>query len=220
MCEHAGVNFYGHAWVAMRGPAGCGVVLGAMLPDWAGMLRARLEQVRDPELAAGVALHHRTDAAFHASPGFVRLLADAAAALRERGVERGPARGAAHVAVELLLDGSLSERAEDGERFAAALDAAARPDVRAALTWRGDGAARFARLPARLRQGGVPGVYRDPRQVAERVAWALGSRPRLALDTRTERELVTWVAALRPAVETAAPQLLAELADRMEERAT
>jgi hypothetical protein len=173
--------------------------------------------VRDPELAAGVALHHRTDAAFHAAPGFVRLYASASAALRARGIARGPARGAAHVAVELLLDGGLPGGPAEIERFDEALGIGARPEVRAALVWRGDGAERFARLQARLRGGGVPGVYRDTDRVAERVAWALGSRPRLALDARGERELGAWLAELQPAVYAAVPDLLEEVEARMEE---
>ncbi|HXZ84980.1 MAG TPA: hypothetical protein VEI82_05775 [Myxococcota bacterium] len=213
------MNFYGHAWVALREPRSRGFVLGAMLPDLAGMARSRLEGVRDPELAAGVALHHRTDAAFHAEPRFARLCACAAAALRERGVARGPSLGAAHVAVELLLDGSLPHDAELAERFAEALAEGALPDVRGALLWRGDGAQRFARLHARLGSRDIPAVYREPARVAERVAWALGSRPRLALDARGERELGGWLAELQPQVEAAAPALVDELAARLwEER--
>jgi hypothetical protein len=211
------VNFYGHAWVALRESRSSGFVLGAMLPDLAGMARTRIERVCDPELAAGVALHHRTDAAFHAAPAFVRLYAEAAAALRERGVERGPARAAAHVAIELLLDGSLPHAAAELERFGEALESGARPEVRSALVWRGDGAERFARLHARLRGGGVPGVYRDPARVAERVAWALGSRPRLALDARGERALGAWLVELQPRVAAAAPALVGEVGARLEE---
>jgi hypothetical protein len=206
------VNFYGHAWLATRAERGSGFVLGAMLPDLAGMARLRLCEVRDPELAAGVVLHHRTDAAFHALPGFIGLASEAAAGLRERGVARGPARGAAHVGLELLLDGSLAADTSAIAGFEAALEVAARADVRAALVWRGDGAHRFARLRERLSGSGVPGVYRDVGQVAERVAFALGSRPRLALDARAERELPGWLQALQPAVERAAPEWVAALA--------
>jgi hypothetical protein len=187
-----------------------------MVPDLAGIVRARLEAVRDPELADGIALHHRTDAAFHAAPGFVQLHAGAARALRARGVARGPARGAAHVAVELLLDGRLPGGAAEAARFCEALDAAGRAPVDAALCWRGDGAQRFARLRRRLRWGGVPEVYRDPASVAERVAWALDSRPRLALDARARGELGAWIRELTPAVERAAPQLLRDLGGVLE----
>jgi hypothetical protein len=84
--------------------------------------------------------------------------------------------------------------------------------VRDALVWRGDGARRFERLHERLRGSGVPRVYRDVDQVAERVAWALGSRPRLALEARAERELRGWLDELKPAVERAAPQWVGALA--------
>jgi acyl carrier protein phosphodiesterase len=210
------VNFYGHAWFAQRESESCGFVLGAMLPDLAGMARLRLLEVRDPELAAGVALHQRTDAAFHALPCFARLCAEASRALRERGVERGPARGAAHVGLELLLDGWLAADSRAVECFDSALGSASRADVRASLVWRGDGARRFARLQERLCGSGVPGVYRDVEQVAERVAWALGARPRLALDARGERELAGWLRELQPRVERLAPRLVGEVAARLE----
>jgi len=212
VCEDPRVNFYGHAWLAARERRGSGFVLGAMLPDLAGMAGLRLCEVRDPELAAGVALHHRTDAAFHALPGFVRLAVDAAAALRRRGVARGPARGAAHVGLEILLDGQLSGDGASIERFDEALESAASTEVRRALVWRGDGEAHFARLQRRLLDSGVPGVYRDAARVAERVAWALGSRPRLALDPGEERQLLPWLEELEPAVERAAPEWIGALA--------
>jgi hypothetical protein len=211
------VNFFGHAWLASREPRGSGFVLGAMLPDLAGMARSRLLEVRDPELAAGVALHHRSDSAFHAAPSFVRLYAAAADALRRRGVARGPARGAAHVGLELLLDGSLSGDSRAVERFDVALASAGREDVRAALVWRADGARRFAKLQERLLDSGVPAAYRDVDEVAQRVAWALGSRPRLALDAQGERELCPWLAELQPLVAAATAELLGELEARLSE---
>jgi hypothetical protein len=52
-------------------------------------------------------------------------------------------------------------------------------------------------------------------QVAERVSWALGSRPRLALDARGERELAGWLNELKPRVEELAPLLVGEVAARL-----
>ena len=49
--------------------------------------------------------------------------------------------------------------------FGKGFEAAARPDVRAAQVWRGDGADVIARLHQRLRHGGVPRVYPDPARV-------------------------------------------------------
>jgi acyl carrier protein phosphodiesterase len=202
------MNFYGHACVAARAERGSEYVLGAMLPDLAGMARARLVEVRAAELAAGVALHHRTDAAFHHSRTFASLYSRASAALERRGVARGPARGAAHVGIELLLDGVLARDARARARFAEGFEAGARSDLRAAVVWRADGAERFARLHERLGRIDIPDVYRDVECVAERIAWALHSRPRLALDAREERELAPWLAELQPCVERAAPDLL------------
>jgi hypothetical protein len=60
-------------------------------------------------------------------------------------------------------------------------------------------------------------VYRDPASVAERVAWALGARPRLALDARAQGALGSWIRELTPSVERDGPQLLRDLAGRLEE---
>src|SRR4029079_14058794 len=74
---HIPVNFFGHALVASwrsRAPA---FALGAMLPDFASMCRARVEVVGHADLAAGVDWHHETDRVFHAAGAFRRLVADA-----------------------------------------------------------------------------------------------------------------------------------------------
>jgi hypothetical protein len=113
------VNFIGHATVALwfcedptwraRGPASFSeFVLGAMLPDLAAMARLKLPaRIPAGPLAEGVALHHRTDGAFHGDPSFVGLTHQTLDLLTSHGVARGPARGVAHVGVELLLDGEL-----------------------------------------------------------------------------------------------------------------
>jgi hypothetical protein len=85
----SGVNFFGHAAIASwHSPADAGVALGSMLPDFASMCGARLDEQRDPRVAAGVALHHATDAVFHRAPVVLALFRDAG---RAPGRAGGPA---------------------------------------------------------------------------------------------------------------------------------
>lgn len=102
------MNFFGHVVVATWLPDADGrTALGAMLPDLLGIAGLRGVEPRDPEVARGLELHHRTDDVFHASDAFVTLQASLRAALEAGGLQGGPARAVAHVGVELLLDGAL-----------------------------------------------------------------------------------------------------------------
>jgi hypothetical protein len=187
-----------------------------MLPDFASMTGRRLRGSRHPEVAAGVVCHLRADAAFHDSDGFRALWLAGTGTLRERGLPRGPARGVAHVGIELLLDGVLVDDAVVGALYEGALHAGADPDLRSALDWsHEDGDARWGRLQTHLVSEGVPRAYRDAAIVAERVARALASRPRLALDRGHHGEVRRWLSEVQPTVARAAPQLLEQVRDGM-----
>lgn len=202
------MNFFGHAMVARERRDEPRHVLGAMVPDFASMVRARLLRADDEELARGIALHHRTDDVFHATPEFVALCADSVQVLESRGVGRGGARAAAHVGVELLLDGIWLDDALARAGYLAAL--AAGETANDSLAWHDDAAtARYQRLQSRLRAWGLPEGYRAPRFVAERIAGALSSRPRLALDDAATKTVEAWAEEIRPRVELAAPAILA-----------
>ncbi|HEY1116585.1 MAG TPA: hypothetical protein VGE43_02700, partial [Acidimicrobiales bacterium] len=102
------MNFLGHVRVAMAVEPGPLVALGAVLPDVESLVGQRLERARSrPEVARGIELHHRADAAFHDDPrfkaGWVALSRD----LQARGVGRGASRAVGHAGGELLLDGTL-----------------------------------------------------------------------------------------------------------------
>src|SRR3954452_22349226 len=108
------MNFFGHALIAQRaettrGPIRSEFVLGAMLPDFASMLRTRPPFSTLDALSAGLWFHHRTDDAFHGSPSFLQFSGDASRFLSDRGVARGTARAVAHVGVELLLDAAFAD---------------------------------------------------------------------------------------------------------------
>ena len=202
------MNFFGHAVIASRRTRSPVLALGAMLPDFASMCGGRIARVVDAELAAGVALHHATDAAFHRLPAFLELYRHATERLQQRGVARGPARGAAHVGVELLLDGELLG------------DAAARHIYLDALAMSGeelvhwdtpDQAARWQRLRERLRAAGVPAHYGEPDEVAERVAATLRHRPLLRLDDAALDRLRAELGPLQRRVAAQTPALMAAL---------
>jgi hypothetical protein len=217
------MNFFGHAAVAvthfgLQHPPPtpnelARLCLGAMLPDFVGMLRLSARPVlHDSVLARGVAFHHATDEAFHDLPAFSSLSRAAFAWLSARELPRGPARAVAHIGVEMLLDEILSRdaTARDAYRAALALDITGLVELGAA-----DGAARLTRLQqALLERSHLP---REPAAdlVAERIGRALAGRPRLATDAAGERTIASWVQAVRPDVAAMAPALLAELRGRL-----
>ena len=120
---------------------------------------------------------------FHGSRAFLTLQAWAARALMERGLPRGPARGAAHVGIELFLDGALAGRTAPRQAYARSLADA--ETTRVPFIWRHERSQlRWRQLVARLRTGTIPEAYRDPDFVAACLVGALASRPRLALSDR------------------------------------
>ena len=203
------MNFFAHATVACWERGEPEYVLGSMLPDFATMTGTRLHSAGHVDVAAGMVLHRVSDAAFHQSPRFGALCLAGTRWLRDHGVSRGPARGAAHVGVELLLDGVLVGDARVCERYTAALDAGASPALRATLRWHaGDGDRRWQRLQSRLAAHGAPLEYGRPEVVAERVTRALSARPRLALDADESETVVRWLERARADVAAATPELL------------
>lgn len=205
------VNFVGHAMAALWERDDPGFVLGAMLPDFATMCGARLVDASDGAIAAGVGFHHRTDGAFHGAPTFLRLCTEARHGLREAGVRRATALAAAHVGVELLLDGHwLDDPRVDAAYLDAIEHAVEMP--RSALRWQGDdGAARFEGLCARLRAIGSPRAYRDAAEVGRRVERILAARPRLAPGPGDGERLVAWAVGARAGIVAAGPRVRAEL---------
>jgi hypothetical protein len=202
------MNFFGHAAVAawLCGPDDGGAALGAMLPDFAGMVGARAPSARDARITAGIELHHRTDAAFHRLPGFVTLQRELDHRLGDAGCRRGPARATAHIGVELLLDGALSGDGDARVAYLAALE------VDAELTWReDDDAERYAGLLARLRDHGVPDDLRRPEVAAARVLRAISFRPLLRADDRDAAIIRRELAAVAPRVAAMAPRIADDL---------
>ena len=204
------MNFFGHAAVASWRAANPATALGAMLPDLAGMCRARLASVRDEDIASGVALHHHTDAVFHDLTGFVELCRHASKRLQGLGVARGAARATAHVAVELFLDGALLDDDAACQLYLAAIALA--PEQDQTIAWQAaDHITRWQELCKRLTRYGLPHGYREPGDVAQRITWILERRPRLALRGDEPAIVRQEMPALRDRVVAGAGDLFAAL---------
>lgn len=205
------MNFVGHAMAARWEHDDPGFVLGAMLPDFAQMCGAQLGSAHAREVAAGIACHHRADAVFHETPEFLSLCAAARVALRAAGMGRGPTLAAAHVGVELLLDGCWLDDPQVDAAYLGAVAHATRLPADA-VGWREPvHARRFEGLCARLHAAGSPRAYRDPVAVGLRLTQILARRPRLAPAPGDQERLVRWAEAARPAVIEAAASLRAAL---------
>lgn len=200
------MNFFGHAVVARWVRREPRFVLGAMLPDFASMCRARFSQVGDPQVAAGVEFHHRTDGVFHATPTFLALQREALEALEAEGVGYGPARAVAHVGVELAIDGELL--ADEGACADYLQAVAALPTVDVSCS---RGQPRFDAMAARATDFGLPDDYRSPRRVAERLERILAPRPRLAFANGDVDRVARWLERARPGIAGRIEALLDEV---------
>jgi hypothetical protein len=194
------VNFVAHAVVAHRERPEAAYAFGAMVPDLLRLVRrAPLEPSRSAAaVTAGIAAHHRADAAFHDHPTFKAWMATLVEHMPEP--DRG-ARAAAHVAVELLLDGVLLGQGEAG----------AYGD---ALAWAGDALdGTWGELVARMRVGDIVVAYGSADGVAERVAGIMQRRPRLARLGVTAGPLAEAVRAVEPAVRAEAETLVTAMSE-------
>ena len=215
------MNFFGHAVIAQRYETARGqvrpeFVLGAMLPDFASMLRVRPPEVTEPVLASGARFHHATDDAFHGAESFLEFSRAASSYLSERGLSRGSARAVAHVGVELLLDGAFASKNAANEAYLSALDAALTISISSHINW-GDSvyAARFQQLCHNLRQRGGSRADAPAELVAERLRNILADRPRLAMDEAGESVVRDWVVSARPRIVASADLVLSEVERRL-----
>lgn len=206
------MNIAGHVTVAMRlAPDAPRVWLGAALPDLGAMGRFRLMgQTADPDVSAGIALHHATDDVFHRHPTFTGAMARLRADLAGDGVGRGPARAVAHVGPELLIDGYLLGDPTVGE----AVDAAF-----AQIEFLGPSLATLVesnepaweRHLAEVPGWGLPTDYADPLAVANRLHRILSRRPRLQLDSGHVEHVGHRLAAEQADLDAAVPELIGDL---------
>jgi acyl carrier protein phosphodiesterase len=215
------MNFFGHALIAQRdeatrGPIRAEFVLGAMLPDFAAMLRTRPPLATRAALSAGVSFHHRTDDAFHGSHFFLEFSRQASSFLSERGVSRGTARAVAHVGVELLLDAAFAGESGANEAYLSAIACALTEQVHGFIHWQtSDAGERFRHLCHNLHQRGGLQEHPESELVAQRLQRILADRPRLAVDDRSLLVVLEWVESARSQITSGAPQLLREVEQRL-----
>lgn len=192
-------------------------LVGAALPDIAAMGRFRLtDRPDDPAVGRGVDLHHRTDDAFHRHPWFRKNSKAVADRLEAVGLPRGAARACGHVGVELLLDGRLLETNPDlhgsvqgaigrlGGRdlgLTVVVDDAHRTDWSAHL----ESVANWT----------LPGDYRQPAAVAERLRRILARRPRLAFGPHHLESLRETLSDRQPILEADSDAMVAEVRDSL-----
>ena len=212
------MNFFGHAVVASWHSSEPAFVLGAMLPDLAEILRARLKRANDPLIAKGVRWHVATDRCFHRSATFRALEGHALSELRDGGVGKGARRGVAHIGVELLIDDALSGDASARRVFRSALSWAAEGGADAGVEWSSPATPALGGLCARLLEHGREHTRVTPERLAAQLSRILGARPRLALAAREADAIVRWARAAQPEVEGRLPALLAELARDLEQQ--
>src|SRR2546426_10328162 len=150
------MNFFGHAVLAIRHTTDPAFVLGAMLPDFATMIRARPPLTEHAAIDSGMRFHWKTDDAFHRSQALGDLTHAAVTWLSARGVRSGSALAAAHVGVEILLDAALADDAPAQHAYLAALDGAGPRELGRHVTWASDEQSmRFDRLRERLLERGA-----------------------------------------------------------------
>jgi hypothetical protein len=215
------MNFFGHAVLARRREAARGevratFVLGAMLPDFASMLRARPPRTTYEPLSEGVRFHHATDDAFHGSETFLEFSHGGASFLLSRGLRKGSARAVAHVAIELLLDSALAREKSANEAYLSALDLALTASLAGHIQWqKAADETRFPSLCRNLRSRGALPTDASPDLVAERLRAILAGRPRLALDDAGQSVVRDWLATVRPMVVSRAARLVSEVEQRL-----
>lgn len=202
------VNYFGHAavasWTSLEPRASPGRSLGSMLPDFATMIGVRLGDAVEPEVVAGVALHHATDSVFHQAQPVLDLMRQLDERLGELGCARGPRRATAHIGTELLLDATLLSDETYRASFLAGLDVD--PDL---VAWRGpEGPARFAVLLERMRAHGVPDDLHQIDSITRRLHRVIQHRPLLAPNADDLRAMATGLAEHRSRVEAAADTVL------------
>ncbi|MDP1819232.1 MAG: hypothetical protein Q8K58_04985 [Acidimicrobiales bacterium] len=203
------MNFVGHVQVALGVSDHDLVLLGAILPDVESLLGAVVPDAReDPDIGLGIAIHHRTDALFHADPRFRAGSIALTRALQGRGVGRGASRGVGHAGWELLLDGVLATDGRVTEAFAGAAQALARVASRAGAPE----ADRLARFAAAQRDTPIWDGYADPSAVALRLHRQLQGRPRLAFPAEHLDRVVRELTAAHAEVQLLGPGLAADIA--------
>jgi len=209
------MNFFGHAAVAGRFRPEPAFVLGAMLPDFCGMLGLRVPEAPPTTLGEGIRFHHVTDHAFHELEAFRAFVREGTAALDARGVRRGTARAVAHVGVELFLDAELAEDETARAGYFDALRAGRDRDVFEPEVFAREETEQMSGLLRTLEERGVA-KRPDTAAVVLRLTRALASRARLAIEPRDASAVSEWVELFRGRVVASTPHIVSTLTSAIE----
>lgn len=208
------MNFVAHMVVAQRlaHQPTTPLLLGAAAPDLARMARVPVATTGSADHLAGVAVHHRTDGVFHELAWFRDHNRRLVGELADRRVRRGPARGAAHVLIELLLDGALLTYPGHAATFAGPWAAMAAPDDDALALVDATHHDRWVHFLGQLTSRLDPAAYDDPTYAADRTANTLARRPRLAMTDAEATTLRQVATDFRPTIVAEASSVLQEVA--------
>lgn len=206
------MNFFGHVAIATHISCDFGIGFGCMLPDFAHLLGLRRLSTCDPSLAAGVRLHHDTDRVFHELVVFREACLVEAENLRRVGVARGPAAGAAHVGIELLLDDAIALDAPTQAYYRGSLEAAGPAGLAKSLQFENpEQAARWEALRERLLAAPVAPPVLLPTLLAQRIERTLRHRPRLAIRSDEIEVLATWAERARARLSGDFPRIIEQV---------
>jgi hypothetical protein len=183
-------------------------LMGAMLPDLAGIARFRIPELSPGPMADGVAWHHRTDEVFHGSLRFRNWCADTTHHLLAAGLGRGAARASAHLAVEMIIDGELVRITNVANEVEIAVTQT-RPAVMAMLPDSATGH-RFDQVLRWITDGGLRVAYQDPDAVSLRIERVLSRRPRLALPAGGREHCARELRTIEPLVAPLVPCVIDE----------
>ena len=193
------VNFFGHAVVASAISDAPLFALGAMLPDFEGMLGLPSAIFGAADVDRGRRCHHLTDAVFHSDRFFLEHQAAAQTWLRDTRLGRGQRRAVAHVGVELVLDAALCTP-NRLHAYRAALLSGLTASEKSEPFYRLKLSTLLATLLARSKHA----VALEPDAVAPRLQRALSQRPALRLCEADLPTVNAWThAAWRPIHEQA-----------------
>ena len=178
------MNYVGHIAAGLEASAGAGDVdeeflVGTALPDFSAMARVRLRSGGAGPVVAGIAAHRVADTRFHGLEWFRTATRELRDALLAEGLPAGPARAAAHVLPELVLDGRLVARGEVADAVGAVMGRIADPGPSLVALVAPEQAPRWSAGLRAIGTRGDPSGYRDPVLVAERVCAATRGRPRI-----------------------------------------
>jgi hypothetical protein len=202
------MNYFSHVALACRFEHSAAFYLGSMLPDFASIVRCRTPLCSNELVCHGMGFHHLSDSVFHDLPEFREWLRGSVAELVSLGVKKGPARAAAHIGIELLLDAALASLPEPLEALRLALAVASPQQLANELNWRDpNGSERFEDLRLRLLERSGTRRNYTIEMITARLVYAFADRPRLRLTGDEHALIETWLRSMAPRVDAGWPSL-------------